>query len=126
MLETRAVIHSERSLEGEILIDHSHSPGLTPEDLAGFHAPAVGKGQVFESATYTCRHCQFTVVLNPNRSRPREVCTGCGHRICDDCAFIRKQPGPFYDQCRDVERRIDQILECYAKGITDPRIVPQL
>lgn len=49
---------------------------------------ASGDG-LMESATVTCSHCHRIVVLNPDRTRPREYCSGCDHYICDGCAAIR-------------------------------------
>lgn len=49
---------------------------------------ASGDG-LLESATVTCSHCHRIVVLNPDRTRPREYCAGCDHYICDGCAAIR-------------------------------------
>ncbi len=96
--------HSKRSLEGELLIDHRASPGLTPEQLDGFGI-AVPGGQTYESAVYTCSHCQFAVVINPERSRPRAWCARCDKYICDECAFRMTRTL----ECRSFERRLDRL-----------------
>ncbi|HET7619144.1 MAG TPA: hypothetical protein VFK20_11590 [Vicinamibacterales bacterium] len=105
---------SKRSLEGELLIDHRNSPGLTPEDLAGFDAPAVAGGQTLESAIYVCGHCQYTVLKNPDRTRDREWCPGCDTYICDECAAVRR----LTLSCNDVNRRIDAIGEALEQGVS--------
>lgn len=77
--------------EGYLLIDHSASPGLSPEDLlkAGLNPGlAVGEGQMLETATLTCAHCNGTVVKNPKRSRPRGHCSKCDSFVCDGCAAL--------------------------------------
>jgi len=51
---------------------------------SGLDVVGVGRG-TFESATYTCSHCNALVVMNPDRSRPREVCRKCMHVVCDSC-----------------------------------------
>lgn len=98
---------SKRSLEGEILIDHTASPGLTSADLSGFPVPAVGKGQVYESAVVVCAHCQYVVIIEPNRSRERAWCAKCDRYICDDCGAQMKATL----ECQSVDRRIDEMLE---------------
>lgn len=76
--------------EGYLLIDHSASPGLTPEEarLCGYHGNC-GEGKVFESATITCSHCKMPFIKNPERVRPREYCKKCDHYICDFCHVER-------------------------------------
>jgi hypothetical protein len=62
--------------EGLLTIDHRNSPGVSAEFVraSGLSAPVVRAGQVFESATVTCAHCNVVVVLNPDRTRPRGYC----------------------------------------------------
>ncbi len=71
--------------EGYLLIDHSNSPGVTPELIlaSGRPAPIVGAGEIYESPTITCCHCGIGVILNPNRTRPRGYCRNCDHYVCD-------------------------------------------
>lgn len=96
---------SKRSLEGEFMIDHRNSPGLTAEDLAGFPSPAVAGGELYESALITCGHCRSVVILNPNRSRERGYCPKCDRYMCDECEFLRAQTFA----CRDYERYLDDL-----------------
>lgn len=72
--------------EGYLIIDNRFSPGVS-EDLvrgSGKNAPVVGEGRVFECDTITCSHCHTIVMLNPDRSRPRNYCRKCDHYICDN------------------------------------------
>lgn len=71
--------------EGYLLIDHRNSPGVSEELIraSGKNAPVIGSGQVFESGTVTCAHCNVVVVLNPNRTRPRGYCRKCDQYVCD-------------------------------------------
>jgi hypothetical protein len=101
------VRHSKRSLEGEILIDHSASPGLTPADVAGTNIPAVGKGQIYESAVIICSHCQCAVIIEPKRTRERGWCSKCDRYLCDDCGLEMHRTL----ECKSVDRRIDEMLE---------------
>lgn len=112
---------SKRSLEGEILIDHSASPGLTPEQLGGF-APAVGKGEVFESAINTCAHCQAMVVLNPDRTRERGYCSKCDKYLCDACAFRLTVTLT----CDSAERRFDRALDEIERFGSSPLLLTRL
>lgn len=82
-------MHSLRSHEGYILIDHRNSPGvpdaiMVPQGLI----PGAGKG-LFESATYTCPYCERVVILNPDRSRARAYDRKTDHYICDSCDALR-------------------------------------
>jgi hypothetical protein len=114
------VRHSKRSLEGEILIDHSASPGLTAEDMAGFPVPAVGKGQVYESPLIVCGHCQCAVIIEPLRTRAREWCAKCDRYICDDCGLRMHVTL----ECQSVERRIDEMLEVIERhGSVSPLLL---
>lgn len=83
---------NKRNKEGYVLIDHRNSPGISPEFLRinNLTGPAVGSGQVFESAMYTCCSCGADVILNPNRTRDREWCWHCDSFMCDGCAYNKK------------------------------------
>lgn len=66
---------SKRRHEGYLMIDHRASPGLP--------APGMGEGQLYETATITCVHCQTVVILSPTRTRARGYCQKCDHYVCD-------------------------------------------
>jgi hypothetical protein len=97
---------SKRKFEGCLIIDHRESPGLTPEQVQG-RGPVVGKGQLFESATSTCVHCQAIVILNPLRTRPRHYCAKCDDFICDACAAF---------PCVPFAKVMDAVQEAGATG----------
>lgn len=81
-------MHSKQSLEGYYLIDHHDSPGL-PEAIAvkaGLPPNATKGHTTFESASITCHGCHALVILNPDRSRPRNYCKRHDHYLCDACA----------------------------------------
>lgn len=101
-------MHSERSREGYLLLDHRDSPGVNPEleRICGLPVGATKAGAFFESATRSCRHCQRQIVLNPDRSRERHRCRGCGY-MCDACAAIYAIDGV----CRNIERQFAEVLE---------------
>ena len=113
---------SKRSLEGEILIDHRASPGLTAAELSGFPAPAVGKGEIFESAIITCSHCQATVVLNPDRSQERGWCPKCDKYLCDECEYVRTRTF----ECRAYERVLDTLQNQIERGANAALLIPSL
>lgn len=115
--------HSKRSLEGELLIDHRSSPGLSAEDAAwmGVAARDLGQGCLLEMAIVTCAHCSALVIHNPERTRPREWCSHCDKYICDDCALVLH----LTLQCRSVNRRVDEWADAVAHGIP-PALLPKL
>jgi hypothetical protein len=65
----------------------------------------------FEADTYTCRHCERVVVLNPERKRERYKCSGCNHHICDDCQALRFTGAP----CKTYAQFIDELREQEAR-----------
>ena len=111
---------SKRSLEGELLIDHSASPGLTPEQAAGFSV-AVAGGEVYESAINTCAHCQAMVVINPQRTRDRGYCAKCDKYLCDECGYRLHVTLT----CDSVARRLDRAYEEAERGAS-PLLITKL
>lgn len=105
-------MRSKRSREGEFLIDHRASPGLTPEQVGGF-GPAVPRGELYESALVVCGHCQAAIILEPKRTRERGWCPKCDRYVCDDCETIRARTL----ECDSAERRLDKLqaqIETYG------------
>jgi hypothetical protein len=109
--------------EGLLLIDHSASPGLTPEDFRkvgiteqglhrlGLSMAEFGEGKKLERATMRCCHCGKQVFLNAERIKPRSFCRTCpkGHDyICDD-------PKCHFD-CRPFRKMIDDLQNDLAKA----------
>lgn len=95
-----------QDLEGELLIDHRNSPGVPVDILKSSGLPLEAGRGVYESATYTCGHCQAIVVMNPNRTRERHVCRGCMHVICDGCAKEKARTL----QCVTFQQKIDLLI----------------
>lgn len=90
--------------EGELIIDHTFSPGITPEQMIAAGLPpelAVGKDRKMECATVTCLHCNVVVVLNPKRTRPRGYCAKCDGYVCD-------RPGCGLE-CRPFAKLLDTV-----------------
>jgi hypothetical protein len=107
---------SKRSLEGYFLLDNSNSPGVpdsvvVPQGLI----PGAGRGK-FESASFTCSHCEWVVVLNPDRSRERGYCPKCDHYVCDACEVLRTASG---GACYPYKARVQDAIEAVDKG-ADP------
>ena len=99
-------MRSLRSLEGYMLIDHSQSPGVSDALMVAQGLPA-GSGRIrFESATFTCSHCETVVILNPDRERSRGYCPRCDHYVCDNCEAARVASGgacyPYKAQAYDA------------------------
>jgi hypothetical protein len=104
-------MQSKRSAEAYVLIDHRNSPGISAEFVSAHNldAPAVGAGQVFESAITVCHSCSGDIILNPQRTRQREWCREHDAYLCDRCAFTRKLTGscvPFRKKLDDLFRRL--------------------
>lgn len=102
-------IHSKRSQEGYLLIDHSNSPGVRPEDVGGQMLPGVGKPGKYESATITCAHCHRQVILNPQRTRDRGYCSNCDHYVCDSPACNKN--------CTPFQRTLDRMMNLASRFV---------
>jgi hypothetical protein len=103
---------SLRRHEGYLLIDNRESPGVPVELAAGAGALCVGKSTLYESATYTCSHCQRIVVMNPTRDRERGFCRKCNHVICDGCTTALQQTM----QCIPFAKILDDAQEAAIKA----------
>jgi hypothetical protein len=98
------MIFSKKSHDGELFVDHRASPGL-PERAAfrlGYHPSQVKEGAVFETACYSCSHCQTVVVMNPLRTRERGWCSKCDQYICDGCNMIRQETGYVHTSVKEI------------------------
>lgn len=100
-------MRSIRNLEGYLLIDHRNSPGVPADLLLRAGLPLEAGRGLYESACYTCSHCQRIVWLNPQRTREREYCRGCQKIICDPCAAERA----ITLECRTFQQKLDKALE---------------
>ena len=96
---------SKRKHEGYVLIDNTYGPGVTEEFIraSGKDVPVVGEGRKYESATITCSHCHRVVILNPDRSRPRNYCRKCDHYICDTPVCIL--------ECNPMNKQLDKQMK---------------
>ena len=98
---------SKRQHEGEVLIDHRYSPGISDEMVRTAELPVgAGKG-VFEAPCFTCSHCQHVVVLHPLRNRERTWCRHCDHYICDPCGAILART----KECKTYTQFLEEIQE---------------
>ncbi len=96
--------------------------GYVEIDQRNVHAELPpGTNRHFEADTYTCSHCQYVVVLNPQRVRERTKCRGCNHHICDGCAALKAAGEP----CRTFWQQVDELLERAARQPESTLILPQ-
>lgn len=96
---------SKRSLEGEIWIDHTNSPGMPAIGPFGPRLTGTGKGEILEDKFWVCSHCSFRILINPARTRGREYCDKCDKYICDECKAVMH----LTLTCRDMQRQLDTI-----------------
>jgi hypothetical protein len=85
--------HSKGRQTGYLMVDNRHSGGF-----------------LLEADTKRCAHCPAIVVLNPDRTRPRNHCKSCDSYICDN-------PGCHFE-CVPLQKVFDDALEASAKGQT--------
>ena len=109
--------HSLRSLEGELLIDHTASPGLPPDFLqkCGLVGPNVGAGVAYRTSTLMCCHCGNSFIQNPMRTRPRGHCRKCDEYVCDNPACNK--------ECRPWKKVLDDVQEMAARGYGSTYII---
>jgi len=94
-----------------LIIDHSESPGINPEDVpARLRASTLitPAGQVTERDVQFCAHCGAQVILNPLRERPRSYCAKCDHYICDNPVCNKT--------CEPVKKLFDKIEKEQNRG----------
>ena len=95
------------------MIDNRASYAPVPDEIMVKDGLPIGSGQgLFETPTYTCSHCQYVVVMNPQRTREREYCRGCDSYICDGCGLLKKQGTP----CKTFAQIIDEHLTAAERG----------
>ena len=98
---------SKRRYEGYLMLDHRSLEGVPDATvIAAGLPPGAGRG-LFETATYTCSHCQTVVVMNPLRTRERAYCRGCDHYLCDACGAIRAANGGL---CKTFHQIADEVM----------------
>jgi hypothetical protein len=104
--------NSKRSKEGYVMLDHRAANPVADEIMVKDGLPVgAGKG-LFEAPTYTCSHCQYVVVMNPQRTRERAYCRGCDSYICDACGVKRAQDF----SCKTYKQVADEYLNAVEKG----------
>lgn len=105
-------LFSKKSLEGELMIDHRASPGISQELAHQLHCLPCPGGMMLETSTVQCNHCQGQVIKNPFRVRDRNYCHGCDRFICDQCELIRRTIG----KCIPFEKFAEDYLNKAVKG----------
>ena len=95
---------------------------MIDQRATGLLAPG-GVTPLFESATYTCTHCERVVVMELTRTRPRYKCYGCKHLICDPCAAEKYADG---GACKTYQQKLDEILtqEMRQSGVETEAVSP--
>jgi len=95
--------------------------GYLEIDQRNVEAPLPpGTRRHFEAETYTCSHCQYVVVMNPDRVRERYKCKGCNHHVCDDCAAERVAGKP----CKTFWQQADEAMEQAQRQTASTIILP--
>jgi len=113
--------------EGEVMIDHRASPGLTADEAAkfGFHPDQVKEGALFEAATMTCAHCNRVVIRNPLRVRERATCLQCNQYICDLCDGARRQPDYVHRPWKAIADLVQSGKFTMAGTSVNPVLIPR-
>jgi hypothetical protein len=110
-------MQTKRRHEGYLLIDHRAGDGIDASFARRVGGIAVPGGSTFESATFTCSHCQVVVILNPDRARARGYCPKCDHHICDRCETTRALTGA----CKPFKQILDEAQERASRRDEIPR-----
>lgn len=108
---------SKLSQQGELLIDHRNSPGLTPEwaMVNGVGGPIVQAGRTYETGIKMCAHCGGQVMMNPMRTREREWCMICDAYLCDNCGLNKKLGVPH----KSFRQVLGELFEATQRGVTE-------
>ena len=107
-------MRSKKDRQGELVIDHRNSPGITADWAAsvGVSGPIVGAGKTFESGLKNCSHCGADVLMHPQRTRDREWCWKCDAYICDGCGLMLKLGAG----CQPIQKTITEIFNRYQRS----------
>jgi phage terminase large subunit GpA-like protein len=112
-------VKSLRSHEGYMLIDNRNTPGVSDAEMVAMGYP-VGAGRgLYESATYTCSHCNAVVVIEPKRTRDRGYCRKCSQRICDGCNALYAKAF----ECIPMSMIVEQVQEAAEKKADPMNII---
>ncbi len=93
------------------MIDNRNNPGISEGLAVANGLPKEAARGLYESATYTCSHCNSVIVMNPQRTRERGFCRGCSQVICDACSLVRSQTFA----CKTMSQVIDETLAAADK-----------
>ena len=69
----------------------------------------LGSDRTKEVPTYTCGHCQRVVIMNPTRTRPRNMCRRCMRQTCETAGCLQ--------ECNPIERDLER---AYANLLHQP------
>lgn len=113
-------MHSKRSHEGYLLIDHSESPGLSDRAMAfnGKNLPSGAGRGALERGIVQCGHCSFGMMVTPLEAVDLCYCRKCDRYICDDCKLAQVMTG----DCRSIDKIIDQAQEAAFRGLPLPNL----
>jgi hypothetical protein len=102
------MIFSKKTHDGELMVDHRASPGLSAElaEKMGYHPGHVRGGALATYATLGCPHCASCVVVKHDRTRDRAWCSTCDRYICDGCDYLRKQPGYVHTTAAEIIEKV--------------------
>lgn len=112
-------MNSLRSHEGWMYSDNRNNVGVSDEQMLAMGYPAGAGRGLYESATYTCSHCNAVVVMEPKRTRERGFCRGCNQRICDPCVAIKAQTMT----CKTMTQIIDEAITAADHGKPVPPLI---
>lgn len=105
-------MRSKLSHQGEVIIDHRNSPGISPEWMAEHGLDpdrAVGAGRTFVSGLKNCSHCGDDVIMHPQRQRERAWCRSCDAYICDGCGLLLK----LGKSCKPLQQTLYEIFSSH-------------
>ena len=114
------------SNDGEVMLDHTASPGFTPDQARQLGLPPhlVGEGQKMHAPTLGCPHCGSAVMLNPMRTRPRATCFQCNKYICDVCDAVRQEPGYVHRTIEEIAALVSSGKWRMAGSMSKPLLIP--
>lgn len=114
--------------DGELMIDHRFSRGLTAEEARAFGMPDIplGEGGAVSLATVGCNHCGGVWLVNHYRTRERHYCKKCDHYLCDLCAAVTAQPNYVHRTISELTDLITSGKFTFAPGstTTNPILIP--
>ena len=105
---------TKRSQEAYLMIDHTNSPGISPEFRAEHNLPVgVAANRMMETAMWVCHICGGDIIIGPSRQRAMNYCPRHDSYSCDTCVQAEHETGVPHTT---YQQKLEEIYNALSKG----------